>query len=121
MQAKKIINWPARSEVNGFELHYGESTIINSDKGSQRVSNLFVENSLGWVLKGEKNNFIAGTYLHGIFENSTWRRQWINEIRVKKGLNRISTDGANHIERRERTLNSLADIFEKKINLKEIL
>ena len=32
---------------------------------------------------------VAGTYLHGIFDNGYWRRQWVNLLRKKKFIGNI--------------------------------
>ena len=48
--------------------------------------------SLGWILKGNDKKLIAGTYLHGIFENGEWRRMWLNQIRAQKGLKSLSIE-----------------------------
>ena len=78
---------------------------------------LFKKCSLGWVIEKKDKSFIGGTYLHGIFENDEWRRQWINKIRQKKGLNNLRIDEENNSEKREKLLDLLTDAFEKNINI----
>ena len=69
------------------------------------------------LIEKQDKSFIGGTYLHGIFENDEWRRQWINKIRQKKGLNHLKIDEENNIDKRERLLDLLTDAFEKNINI----
>ena len=76
---------------------------------------------MGWVLEKKDKSFIGGTYLHGIFENDSWRGQWINKIRQKKGLNNQCNYEMNSIERREKLLNLLTDEFEKNINMEKLI
>ena len=95
-------------------MHYGESNLINNK--NYNIISLFKNSNLGWVIEKKDKSFIGGTYLHGIFENDVWRRQWINKIRQKKGLNKINTNEEKNIDRREKLLDLLTDSFEKNIN-----
>ena len=68
-------------------------------------------------MKKKDKSFIGGTYLHGIFENQEWRRQWINKIRQKKGLKKLNINSDNNSNKREKLLDLLTDAFEKNINI----
>ena len=112
-QREERVSWPEGQIIKGFEMHYGESDLINN-KDSYIIS-LFKNNNLGWVIEKKDKSFIGGTYLHGIFENDEWRRQWINKIRQKKGLNHLKIDEEKNSDKRERLLDLLTDAFEKNI------
>jgi len=114
-QREERVSWPTSQNLKGFEMHYGESDLINN-KNSDIIS-LFKNSSLGWVIEKKDKSFIGGTYLHGIFENDKWRRQWINKIRQKKGLNHLKINEENNIDKREKLLDLLTDAFEKNINI----
>ena len=114
-QREEKVSWPGSQNIKGFEMHYGESDLINN-KDSEIIS-LFKNSSLGWVIEKKDKSFIGGTYLHGIFENDEWRRQWINKIRQKKGLNHLRIDEENNIYKKEKLLDLLTDAFEKNINI----
>ena len=114
-QREEKVSWPGSQNIKGFEMHYGESDLINN-KDSEIIS-LFKNSSLGWVIEKKDKSFIGGTYLHGIFENDEWRRQWINKIRQKKGLNHLKIDEENNSDKREKLLDLLTDAFEKNINI----
>ncbi len=118
-QREERISWPDSQIIKGFEMHYGESDLINTK--NPNVISLFKKNSLGWVIEKKDNSFIGGTYLHGIFENDEWRRQWINKIRQKKGLKIINPKEENNNQKRERLLDLLADSFEENINIEKII
>ena len=87
-----------------------------NNKNSDIIS-LFKNSSLGWVIEKKDKSFIGGTYLHGIFENDEWRRQWINKIRQNKGLDHLKINEENTIDKREKLLDLLTDAFEKNINI----
>ena len=119
-QREEIVLWPEEKSVKGFEMHYGKSNLIGNK--NMNIIALFKESSLGWVLEKKDKSFIGGTYLHGIFENDEWRRQWINKIRHKKGLKNLNPDeGNNNNNKREKLLDLLADSFEKNINIEKVI
>ena len=118
-QREERVAWPDSQNVKGFEMHYGESDLINNKNSN--IKSLFNDSSLGWVIEKEDKSFIGGTYLHGIFENDEWRRQWINKIRKRKGLNKLKTNEENNLDRRERLLDLLTDAFEKNINIDRLI
>ncbi len=118
-QREEIISWPTEKSVKGFEMHYGESDLI--DNKNLKIITLFKNSSLGWVIEKQDKSFIGGTYLHGIFENDAWRRQWINKIRQKKGLKKLNHNQESNLDKRERLLDLLADSFEKYITLDKLI
>ena len=118
-QRKEKVSWPIVNLIKGFEMHYGESDLINNK--STEIINLFENNSLGWVIEKKDKSFIGGTYLHGIFENDEWRRQWINKIRQKKGLSKIINYQVNNHERRDKLLDLLTDEFEENIDINKLI
>ena len=118
-QRIEVVSWPETKKVKGFEMHYGESELIN--KEDSNIITLFKNASLGWVIEREDKNFIGGTYLHGIFENDEWRIKWLNQIREKKGLQKLKPSEGNNHNKREQLLDLLADSFEKNINIDNII
>ena len=114
-QREERISWPDSQNIKGFEMHYGESDLINSKH--HEIISLFKNSSLGWVIENKNKSFIGGTYLHGIFENDKWRRQWINKIRQKKGLHELDVNEKDDCIKREKLLDLLTDAFEKNINI----
>ena len=114
-QREEKVSWPGSQNIKGFEMHYGESDLINN-KDSEIIS-LFKNSSLGWVIEKKDKSFIGGTYLHGIFENDDWRRQWINKIRHKKGLNKSNINEKRNCDEREKLIDLLTDTFERNINI----
>ncbi len=111
--------WPKKLEVDGFELHHGITEPIESK--SNEIKPIFLENGLGWRTIHESKFNIAGTYLHGLFENGSWRTHWINLLRKKKGLRTLPITTEHHCVKREGIINRLTDAFEEKIDLSPIL
>ena len=111
--------WPKCCQINGFELHHGKTLPLNTT--AKELLQLTEDPTIGWLIKNRGNGLIAGTYLHGIFENGQWRRLWINKIRESKGLGLLNVDIKDHISQREQIIDKLADSFEEYTNLISIL
>ncbi len=114
-QRKIYATWPKSTEISGYELHHGETEIHGM--ASRNVKSITEDPNLGWVSSIKDSGHIAGCYIHGIFENDIWRRQWLNQIRKKKGLRELTVDRESYIKRRERLIERIADTFEENINM----
>jgi len=114
-QRQVLSNYPqAGLPVMGYEIHQGISE-WESESGYQKM---FEEDaSLGIV---NDSLSIWGCYLHGIFDNGSWRRNWLNHLRQRRGLLSLPTGIANYSEQREITLDAMANLVEEHLNLKPI-
>ena len=104
--------------VEGFELHHGRSQRL-SETGCAPLAE---DGDLGWWAEvGPGGGVVAGTYLHGIFENGPWRRRWLNRLRQRRGLPPLRETVPHHGRHREALLDRLADAFEAHIDLTPLL
>ena len=119
---KRIIcdaNWPSLAKVEGYEIHNGITEIIKRDK-QQKLKNIFKQSKLGWYIDNNKGS-IAGMYVHGIFDNDLWRINYLNLIKVKKGIQILDKKYTPYKIKREEIINNLANQFKKHIHLKSLL
>jgi len=112
--------WPCLSEINGFEIHNGE-TKIDRSKNALKINPIFKDLDLGWYQENSNGGTIAGTYIHGVFENDEWRDQYINLIRKNKKLPIINCKISSYKMKRERIIKNLATEFEKHLNITSLL
>ena len=106
----------AELDLEGFELHRGSSTALEA------CQPLCDDPALGWVHRlGDQGGLVAGTYLHGVFENGPWRRRWLNQLRARRGLPLLSEQQPHHSRQRDQLLDRLADAFEAHVNLEPLL
>ena len=106
--------------VTGYEIHQGNTELLDLEEvgSSNRYQYLFDDANLGIV---DLNQSVWGTYLHGIFDNSAWRRTWLNYLRKERGLTSLPTIVPNYQEQREEVLNSLANTVETYLDLTPLL
>ena len=107
--------WPAATRVEGFELHQG---ITEADSSLQP---LLEDNALGWWRPGPQGGAIVGSYLHGLLDNGPWRRHWLNQLRMRRGLAALDVDRPHHGNHRDLLLDRLANAFEQHVNLDPLL
>ncbi|MEB3156846.1 MAG: cobyric acid synthase [Cyanobacteriota bacterium] len=107
-------------EIEGFELHRGRSTPLDGTDGLA-CQPLSADPELGWVrAEGCRGGVVAGTYLHGIFDNGPWRRRWLNQLRHRRQLPPLSEAQPHHSRQRDLLLDRLADAFATHVNLEPL-
>ena len=112
--------WPCISKINGFEMHNGVTELDKSQNIAQ-IKPIFKDFNLGWYKENYKGGTIAGTYIHGIFENDKWREQYINLIRKSKNLPELDQKTNSYKMKRESIIDNLANEFRKHLNISELL
>ncbi|MGE5301693.1 MAG: cobyric acid synthase [Alphaproteobacteria bacterium] len=108
--------------VQGYEIHMGRT------KGGKALPSF-------WILshpdlpKSEPmadgaisdNGHTWGTYIHGVFDNHTFRRHWLNQIRQRKGLAALPTAVSESVNQRlSSAMDRWADHLERHLNLPAI-
>ncbi len=101
-------------EVSGYEIHEGTTELLSS------APLLNIKKGQGNNDDGETDGASSGnafaTYLHGIFHNYNFRREFLNYIRVKKGLE--AKYGEDPYEtQKDYSLNRLAEIVEEHLDM----
>jgi adenosylcobyric acid synthase len=115
------------SPLKGYEIHMGVTTgdiglfrlkrFKNPEPRTQTSNN----NNQGFeVLDGSLNGNVWGTYIHGIFDNDSFRNALLNFLRTKKGLP-PSMNTVNYLACREEAINKWADIIRKSVDVCFIL
>jgi len=102
MQAEKTVqrvDQPSgrfgHERVTGYEIHHGLSD---------------VDQSLFPFAATSSDRQVWGTYVHGLFEQGGFRKQWLNEIGLSTG------DGKDQQQRTMASLDLLADALERELD-----
>ncbi len=112
--------WPNSTEINGFEIHNGV-TELDKSQNTFEIKPIFKDLDLGWYKENSQGGTIAGTYIHGIFENDEWRDHYINLIRKSKKLPLLDKRTRSYKIKRESIINNLANEFNKHLNISSLL
>lgn len=85
-------------KISGYEIHQGISTMEKAV-----------------ICKGN----VFASYIHGIFDNSTFTNEFLNTIREKKNMPK-SKNVKSFYEFKEEQYDKLADLLRKSLDMKEI-
>ena len=111
-------------EIKGYEIHQGYSYPVNEKNEENNNSENILKNDTGCLfgdenLKGTVKDNIAGTYIHGIFDNSEFTSHFLNEVRKLKGLDRID-ENFSYSDYKNREYDKLAEVLRGNIDIKKI-
>ncbi len=107
--ASEIFSKIANEKVTGYEIHEG-TTKLKQSKALLNTKEGF---------DGACSGNVFGTYFHGIFHNYNFRREFLNYLRVKKGLK--AKYGKDPYEtQKDYSLNKLADIVLENLDMDTI-
>ena len=112
--------WPGQTKINGFEIHNGQ-TKLDKTRNLLKIKPIFKDLNLGWYKENNGGGTIAGTYIHGIFENDSWRDKYINLIRKSKNIPILNKKSVSYKKKRQDIIDNLANEFHKHLNLKSFL
>lgn len=106
------------NNLRGYEIHMGNTT---GDVGLFKVNRLNGFNSLNnIVLDGSLKGNVWGTYIHGLFDNDSFRTALLNSLRCRKGLPPIK-EIINYFDLKETAINRWADILRNSVDICFIL
>ena len=119
VQANPLMPGVSDSEmVRGYEIHAGITSRRQGgpcfrilDEGAGREDGAVSPDGLVW-----------GTYIHGVFDDPSFRRAWINRVRIRKGLTpNDSADSRNVTRRLTAALDDWADHVARHVDMKTVL
>ncbi len=97
--------------LRGYEIHMGVSRV---DIGLFRLKRLPAGE--GYELDGSGDNNCWGTYIHGLFENDSFRRDLLDRLRDRRGLDPLNSK-IKYSELKDRAIDNLADIVRRNIGI----
>lgn len=103
--------------ISGYEIHQGTTQWDQTGAMIDEYGQLFSDNTLGIV---DRELTVWGTYLHGIFDNGKWRRNWLNQIRCLRNLAPITNDMPDYSAQREEIFDKLADSISEYLDLSKL-
>ncbi len=126
-------------QVEGYEIHMGVTTRANGVVPCfEIISHSEIFPSPQHVLSSKEhlqgarefqsrdgaisaNGLVWGTYIHGVFDQPEFRRQWLNRVRIRKNLQPIDVGTSQAVsERFDHALDRWADHVENHLTMKPI-
>jgi adenosylcobyric acid synthase len=107
---KKATHIPSGLSVHGYEIHHGQTISTHAP-----ILQFTTPETDG---AGTANNQIWGSYLHGIFDEDTFRRWFLDKLRTNKGITPLNTVCATYDL--EPAFDRLADAVRSQVDMDKI-
>jgi adenosylcobyric acid synthase len=117
----RIAERTSKELLKGYEIHMGRTT---GEIGLFRLRRVYSDFEIRspkseMVLDGSAKGTVWGTYIHGIFDNDSFRRGLINALRDKRGLKPVN-DVMDFEKARDVALDKWADVLRECIDMRFI-
>jgi len=103
-------------EVTGYEIHMGQTIgdnvrplLLVTRKGEERAD--YVDGAVS------PDGLILGSYLHGMFDNASFRHTFLSRLRQRKGLSLIPKQPAAS---QQQHYDELADVVRHSLNMEQV-
>lgn len=104
-------------EVSGYEIHHGRTKAAKRCKPAFRIFQRHGRPANGLDGTVSPDGMIWGTYIHGVFDDGSFRREYINRLRAKKGWRPAKSSSAINIDRE---LDRLAHILRSNLDMPSV-
>ncbi|WP_027184281.1 cobyric acid synthase [Desulfovibrio inopinatus] len=101
---------PSNIEVTGYEIHHGRTEALLDE--AVVVMTRVNGKAIGFA---RHDGLVWGSYLHGLFDDDSFRRWWLDNLRERKGIPALGKTTAPYDV--EPALNRLADIVRTHIDI----
>lgn len=109
------------SRVTGYEIHMGKTELAPDVYPAFRILESSGKKSDAQDGAVSRDGMVFGTYIHGIFDSNGFRRQVLNNLRLKKGLMPLSAAGSiTAFEQRNKDLDKLAAVVRGSLDMDKI-
>ena len=105
--------------LSGYEIHMGRTEFTAPVRHPFHLTRQG-ENAVNiWDGALSEDGRIFGTYLHGVFDHDGFRRQFLNVLRLHKGLRPLPVQRNRHLEK-ERAYDRLAETVRKSLDIEKL-
>ncbi len=108
--------------LKGYEIHMGVTTgdvgLFKIKRISPHLSLFTHQSSL--ILDGSLKDNVWGTYIHGLFDNDSFRHLLLDSLRKKKGIS-LQHKKVNYLACKEEAINKWAETLRNSIDIDFIL
>ncbi len=91
-QTQGLLSQVGGIELNGYEIHMGETEL---GVGVSPFAEIQARNHQGVSISDgavTQDGLVIGTYIHGLFDHDLFTRRYLNQLRIRKGLEPLADD-----------------------------
>lgn len=113
----------AANNMPGYEIHMGKTDFAASVRHPFHITAKAEQAADSWdgayAVPADGAGEVIGTYIHGVFDHDGFRRQLINALREKKGLEPLAVQRNVRAEK-EKAYNHLADVVRQSLDMEKL-
>lgn len=119
--------WDQQPLVEGYEIHMGLTSRGKRALPCFRILTNETQSTSGQAPERDDgamsaDGLVWGTYIHGVFDQPGFRREWLNQVRVRKNISPLGVHLSESVSARlTHALDRWADHMEKHIDVKTII
>lgn len=103
-------------EVSGYEIHHGRTKLLGGCSPAFKIIERQGIKARDLDGASSQDARVWGTYMHGVFDADTFRRNFLNKIRIKKGRQPLASLSFSL----DNEFDKLADIVRKNLDMKSL-
>lgn len=107
-------------EVTGYEIHMGATDTMEDCIPCLEIKKVLEKDAAVAGGVRNKEGSVFGTYIHGIFDNMEFTAGFINNLRKRKGLDKIGGDVSSFKKFKEGQYDGLAHLLRKSLDMDKI-
>lgn len=109
------------SKIFGYEIHMGESNHKEKHEPLVTITKRNTE-EVRPMTEGimDKENGVFGTYVHGIFDNGSFTRDFLNYLCHKKGIKPLQAEIRDFWIHRDAEIEKLENIVRENLNMEKV-
>lgn len=107
-------------QLSGYEIHMGETRLGPDARPLWRVVQRSGRDAEGYDGAVSTDGRCFGTYFHGLFDNSHWRRNLINWLREEKGLAPLTAPVYDRDQAQEQAFDRLARHLRQHLDMERV-
>jgi adenosylcobyric acid synthase len=108
------------TRLKGYVIHMGTTEYMDGCIPYLKIDRVL--DTADMVVDGVRNEAasVFGTYIHGVFDSMEFTSGLINNLRKKKGLEEVNSEGLSFKEFKEIQYNKLADMLRSNLDMEKI-
>ncbi len=117
----RAIHLPTNIAVSGYEIHSGRITAVAASRALFRLTHR--DSSAVNELEGARSDDgrVIGTSIHGMFDSTGFRRNFLDEVRTSKGLTPLESAAQDDTDANRRTaFDRIADALEASVDMPRV-
>lgn len=121
-KVKGLLAGLSGTEITGYEIHMGVSTVTDQGDGSCGLTEIEDSNqsTVSYKADGAQKGNVYGTYVHSIFDRELVADRIIEAIGKAKGIDTSQMTGVDYQTFKESQYDILADELRKHLDMKKI-